>query len=80
MARKKYYWIQGIELKRGALKRQLGIPADKKIPKKLLIKIVKTEPGRRIRNPSQVGKRLIRVTRKLKKRSVLALTSRGFKR
>ena len=66
-------WIPR-NMKRGALSRQLGIPEEKNIPVTLLEKIRKTEIGKRIRNPTETGKRLIRVTRLLKKRAVMALT------
>ena len=66
-------WIPQ-DLKRGALSRQLGIPEEKNIPFTLLEKIRRTKIGERIRNPTKTGKRLIRVTRLLKKRAVLALT------
>ena len=58
----------------GALSRQLGIPIKDNIPKTLLEKIAKTPIGKTIRNPTKKGKRRIKVTRKLKKRAVLALT------
>lgn len=62
-------WIQHATKKRtkGALHRQLGIPQDKKIPKKKLRKIVKTQIGKK------VGKRT--VTRKLKHRALFALNA-----
>ena len=66
-------WIPR-NLKKGALSRQLDIPEEKKIPFTLLEKIRKTRIGKRIRNPTKTGKRLIRVTRLLKRRAVLALT------
>ena len=66
-------WIPR-NLKRGALSRQLGIPEKENIPFTLLEKSRRTKIGKRIRNPTKTGKRLIRVTRLLKKRAVLALT------
>jgi len=74
MARKTKYWIQEAIKKEGALSRQLGIPVRDNIPKTLLEKIAKTPIGKTIRNPTKKGKRRIKVTRKLKKRAVLALT------
>ena len=74
MARRGKYWIQHAVKKPGALSRQLGIPVRDNIPKTLLEKIAKTAIGKTIRNPTKKGKRRIRVTRKLKKRAVLALT------
>jgi len=66
-------WIPR-NLKKGALSRQLGIPEEKNIPVTLLEKIRRAKIGKKIRNPTKTGKRLIRVTRLLKKRAVLALT------
>ena len=74
MARRTVYWIQHAVKKPGALSRQLGIPIKDNIPKTLLEKIAKTPIGKTIRNPTKKGKRRIRVTRKLKRRAVLALT------
>ncbi len=68
------YWIQRAIKKPGALSRQLGIPVEKNIPKKLLLKIKRAKVGTTIRNPTKVGKRRIKVTRLLKRRAVLALT------
>ena len=68
------YWIQRAIKKPGALSRQLGIPVEKDIPVRLLEKIRKAKIGSRIRNPTKTGKRIIKVTRLLKKRAVLALT------
>jgi len=63
-------WIQRIDMKEGALHRQLGIPADKKIPVRLLQKIKNAEIGDKVR----WGNKTYKVTRLLKKRAVLALT------
>lgn len=60
--------------KKGALRRQLGIPKDKKIPKTLLKKIVATEAGDTIKNPTQIGNKTVKVTRLVEQRSNLALT------
>lgn len=73
-------WIQSaIEKgKEGALSRQLGIPEKDNIPVTLLKKIKDTDIGERIHNPTQKGKRWLKVTRLLKRRSVLALTLKGL--
>ncbi len=63
-------WIQGIDLKKGALHRQLGIPEDQKIPMGLLEKILIATPGDVI---VWKGKK-IKVTEKLQKRARLAKT------
>lgn len=67
-------WIQKTQLKKGALSRQLGIPEKDNIPFTLLEKIKKAKIGDRIKNPTKSGKREIKVTRKLKKRAVMAYT------
>lgn len=63
-----------LNLKKGSLSRMLGIPEKDNIPLTLLRKIVKTETGMIIRNPTKSGKRKIKVTRLLKKRASFALT------
>ena len=73
---KKY--IKKATLKKGALSRQLGIPEKDNIPFTLLEKIRKTEIGKTIKNPTKSGKPEIKVTRKLKRRAVLALTMKRF--
>jgi len=44
-------WIQKIGMKKGALHKELGVPADKKIPKKTLDKAAKAggKEGKRAR-------------------------------
>jgi len=71
-------WIKKAQLKKGALSRQLGIPEKDNIPFTLLEKIKKAEIGETIKNPTKSGKREIKVTNKLKKRAVLALTMKRF--
>ena len=78
--RKGSKWIQKTGLKKGALSRQLGIPERENIPITLLEKIRKAPIGSTIRNPTTKGKRLIKVTRLLKKRAVLALTLKRIRR
>ncbi len=77
MARK---FIQKINIKRGALSRQLGIPVERKIPMGLLDKIIKANPGQTIRNPTKSGKRIIKVTRLMERRAILAKNLKNFKR
>lgn len=72
-------WIQRAIKEKGALHRQLKIPKSKKIPVKLLKKIVAARAGQTIRNPTKVGKRRIKVTRKLERRAILALTLRKLR-
>ena len=76
--KKKEYWIHKTKMKKGALKRQLGIPEDEGVPKTFLEEIRRTEIGKTATNPTQRGKKRIKVTRLLKKRAVLALTLRRF--
>jgi len=65
-------FIKKIGIKRGALSRQLGIPEKENIPFTLLNKIVAAKAGDTITNPTQTGKRRIKVTRKLERRAILA--------
>jgi len=71
-------FIKKAALKKGALSRQLGIPENENIPITLLEKIKKAEIGTVVKNPTKLGKELIKVTKKLKKRAVLALTMKRF--
>lgn len=66
--------------KPGSLSKQLGIPIKKNIPMTLLNKIVAAEAGDIIKNPTKVGKRRIKVTRKLEQRAILARNLKGFKK
>lgn len=67
-------WIQKAAIKKGALSRQLGIPEAEDIPVTLLKAIKKTTTGETVKNPTKSGKRSYKVTQKLKRRAVLALT------
>ena len=67
-------WIQKVAIKEGALSRQLGIPEAENIPVTLLKAIKKAHIGDTVQNPTQSGKRKIKVTLKIKRRAVLALT------
>jgi len=72
--RRSKLWIQEAVKKPGALSRQLEIPIEKDIPKRLLQKISKAKIGTVVKNPTKTGKKKIKVTPLLKKRAVLALT------
>lgn len=72
-------FIQKANIKKGALSRQLGIPIKKNIPMTLLNKILKSKTGERIRNPTKSGKKIIIITKLLKRRSSLARTLKNFK-
>tara|TARA_Y100000310_G_scaffold263261_1_gene273369 strand:+ start:5713 stop:5934 length:222 start_codon:yes stop_codon:yes gene_type:complete len=65
-------WIQKIHLKKGALHRGLGIDKEKKIPIALLNKIISAKAGDTIKNPTKVGKKNIKVTRRLERQAILA--------
>jgi hypothetical protein len=65
-------WIQIARPKKGALSRQLGIPEEENIPITLLNKIIKAKPGDTITNPTKRGKKKIKVTKLLERRSILA--------
>jgi len=78
--RRRRFWIRKAIKKPGALRRALRIPAEKKIPTKLLRRITKAKAGQTITNPTRVGKRRIRVTRLLERRAILALILRGLPR
>jgi len=69
-------WIQQLNLKKGALHRQLGFPEDKKIPVGLLQKIVNANIGDKIAYKVNGKRKVITITRLLKKRATLALTFR----
>ena len=73
-------WIQKAGIKKGALSRQLDIPIEKNIPIGLLNKIIKAEAGDTITNPYKVGKKRIKVTRKLERRAILARTLKRIRR
>lgn len=73
-------WIQKTGLKKGALSKQLGIPEKDNIPITLLDKIVSAKAGQTITNPTSVGRRRIKVTRLLERRSILARNLKRIKR
>ncbi len=66
--------------RKGALRSQLKIPMGKNIPMTLLDRIIAAKVGDTIKNPTRVGVRRIKITRKLEQRSVLARNLRSFKR
>ena len=65
-------WIQKAVNKPGTLHRQLGIPKKVKIPMVLLNKIISAKAGDVIKNPAKVGRKVIKVTRLLEERAILA--------
>lgn len=73
-------WIQKTNLKKGALSRQLGIPEKDNIPMSLLNKIIKAKAGQTITNPTKSGKRRIKVTRLIERRSIMARNLKNIRR
>lgn len=69
-------WIQKAGVKKGALRSQLGIKEDEKIPISFLQKVAKAEVGTTL---SFKGKD-IKVTAKLKRRVLLAIKFRKMKK
>jgi hypothetical protein len=57
------------EIKKGAFRKQLGIPVGKKVPKTFVKSITKAEVGDVVSNPTSVGKPFVTVTEKMKKRA-----------
>jgi len=67
-------FIQEAIGKKGTTRRMLGVHEGETIPFTLL-EAIRTAPiGTRVKNPTQVGHRTMKVTRLLKQRAVLALT------
>ena len=73
-------WIQYAIKNRGALHSQLGISQRERIPTTLLRKIVAARSGKTIRNPTSMGKRIIKITPTLEKRANLAINLRKVRR
>ncbi len=65
-------WIQRAIHRPGRLHFDLGIPKKEKIPMALLDVIVKAKAGDTITNPTSVGRKRIKVTRKVEQRAILA--------
>lgn len=80
MVKKNKKWIQKVGMKKGVLSKQLNIPEKKNIPKALLNKIIKAKPGDTICNPTKTGKKVIKVTRKLEQRAILARNLKNIRR
>ncbi len=69
----KKYWIPS-KIKKGALSKQLGIPESAVIPIGLLSDIKHAEIGTVIQNRYSIGKPIIKITKLLKQRAVMAHT------
>jgi len=73
-------WIQKAISRPGTLHKNLEIPKDKKIPIVLLNKIISAKAGDTITNPTSVGKKKIKVTRKLERKAILARNLKRIKK
>jgi hypothetical protein len=71
MKRRKMWIQKAVKKSKGALHKQLGVPAGKKISSKLLTEIAKANIGTKVRGH--------RVTTKLKRRVIFAKNLRRFK-
>jgi nitrogenase molybdenum-iron protein alpha/beta subunit len=65
-------WIKETDVKKGTLHKALDIDENKNIPKTLVDKIVKTEIGETITNPTSTGKKNIKVTKEIKAKANFA--------
>tara|TARA_R100001530_G_C4300053_1_gene150204 strand:- start:44 stop:280 length:237 start_codon:yes stop_codon:yes gene_type:complete len=73
-------FIQRINIRKDALRKQLKIPKGKRIPMTLLDKIISAKAGQSIKNPTKIGVKKIKVTRLLEHRSILARNLKMIKR
>jgi len=78
---KKKKWIQDVVKsgEKGRFHKQLGINPKKRIPKTLVQKIMVSEIGDTIINPTETGKKKLKVTKLLKQRANFALNV-GYKK
>jgi len=65
-------WIQKAIHKPGRLHKDLNIQKNQKIPMSLLNAIIKAKAGQIITNPTKIGKKKIKVTRKIEQRAIFA--------
>ncbi len=73
-------WIQRAIHRPGKLHKELGIPKGTKIPMALLNKIISAKAGQTISNPTKIGKKRIKVTRKIEQRAILAKNLKNLKK
>lgn len=68
-------WIKRVVKpeEKGLFHKQLGVPVKQRIPKTLVKEIVETPIGKKVRNPTKIGKKSMKVTRLMKQRAVFAL-------
>lgn len=78
MNSKRKLWIQEANFKKGALKKQLGIPETENVPLTLLKKLREAKIGSIVKNPTKIGRKFITVTTLLKRRVIPAITMRCF--
>ncbi|MEK6888696.1 MAG: hypothetical protein AABW80_01170 [Nanoarchaeota archaeon] len=78
----KKLWIQKAIRKnrKGSLHKMLSIKLGENIPLTLISKIIKAKAGETIRNPSKSGKRIIKVTRLMERKAILARNLKKIKR
>lgn len=77
---KKTKWIQKANLKKGTLSRQLGVPIEENIPFDVLLTIKNAPIGEDVWLSIRGKTKQIKVTKLLKRRAVLALNLKNFKR
>jgi hypothetical protein len=65
-------WIQKALARPGSLHKSLDIPKGTKIPMTLINAIIKAHAGDIINNPTKTGKKIIKVSRRLERRAILA--------
>lgn len=73
-------WISGLHLRKGVLHKRLGVGQGKRIPMKLLNKIISAKAGETIKNPTDVGRKRIKVTRLIEERAILARNLKRIRR
>jgi hypothetical protein len=73
-------WIQKAVQRPGRLHKSLKIPKGQKIPMQLLNAIIKAKAGDTIKNPTSVGIKKIKVTRRIERRAILARNLKKIKR
>ena len=73
-------WIQKAISRPGRLHSALEIPEKEKIPMTLLNAIIRAKAGDTIKNPTSVGKKRIKVTRRLEQRAILARNLKNMKK
>jgi hypothetical protein len=71
---------RALRRKPGALRRQLGIPKGKKIPVSLMRRILASDTGEVVKNPTTVGRPRYKVTTLMQQRVNPVLTARRFQK